>query len=1046
MSIYSSSVRKPVTTIMIYLAVIVFGFYSLSQLPIDFYPEIEFPAITVITTYQGANAKDIETNITKPIEETLYSVDNLKEVTSKSIDNISVVILEFDWETNLDEAANDIRNSLSWVDNVLPEDAESPILFKFNSAMMPIQFFSITADESYTGLEKLVDERIINPLNRIEGIGSVGLGGIPHREIVVEVDPMKLEAFNFTLEQIGQIIQGENMNMPAGNIRMGQNDYALRIEGEFKESDEIKHIVVGNQNGQAIYLRDIARVKDTLKEMSLREIVNGKRAVQMYVMKQSGANTVEVAKKVNKELERLKENLPPDIEILSIFDTSEFINYSINHLSRTLMWALFFVVMIVLFFLGRWRATFIVVLTIPIALIVSFVYLYITGNSINIISLSSLAIAIGMVVDDAIVVLENIAKHIDRGSSPREAAIYATNEVWLAVIITTLTVVAVFFPLTLIKGITGALFRQLGWIVTITVVTSTITAITLTPMLASKLLRLKKWKEKRGNLTYSNTILRFLDGLDNFYSKTLKWALRHKVVVIIGAFAIFILSIFLVKAVGTEFVPATDESRVYALIELQTGTRVEETCKVADKIAAIIERKYPEVEMISTSTGTDDEEGFLAIFSETGTHVSNIQLALCPISDRERDVWTIAEDLRQEIAQIPEVINYSVSTQGGMGGLGGNDVSVDIYGYDIQKTTKLANTLKERFKSVPGARNIQITRKTEKPELQIILDQEKMSQHMINTASVSMAIRNRIKGYICTRFREGGDEYNVIVRFKEEYRNSINDVENITIMSPMGQMIKLKEIGKIQEYWSPPNIDHKRKERIVSVTVSPHQTSLGELAQSIKDEIATMDIPQEYLVEVGGAYETQMESFADLGLLMFVSLLLVYIVMAAQFESLKMPLIIMFSIPFAFSGVFLALFVTNTKLSVIAGLGAVMLIGIVVKNAIVLVDYINLMRDRGYSLHEAIIRSGRSRLRPVLMTALTTIFGLFPMTVIKGEGSEIWSPMGISVIGGLIFSTMVTMVLIPVIYSWFAGKGERNKKAVYRAKYQFLDNIIASQK
>ncbi|MCK4664372.1 MAG: efflux RND transporter permease subunit [Bacteroidales bacterium] len=1044
MSIYSSSVRKPVTTIMIYLAVIVFGFYSLSHLPIDLYPEVEFPAITVITTYQGANAKDIETNITKPIEQTLYSVDNLKEITSKSIDNISVVILEFEWETNLDEAANDIRNSLSWVDNILPDDAESPVLFKFNSAMMPIQFFAITANESYTGLEKLVDERIINPLNRIEGIGSVGLGGIPHREIVIEVDPMKLEAYNFTLEQIGQIIQGENMNMPAGNIRMGQNDYALRVEGEFKESNEIKHIVVGNQNGQAIYLRDIARVKDTLKEMSLREIVNGKRAVQMYVMKQSGANTVEIAKKVNKELERLKENLPPDIEILSIFDTSEFINHSIKHLSRTLMWALFFVVMIVLFFLGRWRATFIVVLTIPIALIVSFVYLFVTGNSINIISLSSLAIAIGMVVDDAIVVLENIAKHIDRGSSPREAAIYATNEVWLAVIITTLTVVAVFFPLTLIKGMTGALFRQLGWIVTITVVTSTITAITLTPMLSSKLLRLKKWKEKSGNLTYSNTILRFLDGLDNFYSKTLKWALRRKALVLISAFIIFISSLVLIFSgvIGTEFFPATDESQIYTLIELQTGTRVEETCKVADKIAAIVKKKYPEVEMISTSTGTDDEEGFLAIFSETGTHVSNIQLALCPISDRERDVWAIAEDLRQEIAQIPEVINYSVSTQGGMGGLGGNDVSVDIYGYDIQETTNLANTLKEKFESIQGARNIQITRKTEKPELQVILDQEKMSQHMINTASVSMAIRNRIKGFTCTRFREAGDEYNVIIRFTEEYRNSINDVENITIMSPMGQMIKLKEIGKIQEYWSPPNIDHKRKERIVSVTVSPYQTSVGELAQSIKNEIATMDIPPEYLVEVGGAYETQMESFADLGLLMIISLLLVYIVMAAQFESFKMPLIIMFSIPFAFSGVFLALFITNTKLSIIAGLGAVMLIGIVVKNAIVLVDYINLMRDRGYSLHEAIIRSGRSRLRPVLMTALTTIFGLFPMTVIKGEGSEIWSPMGISVIGGLIFSTMITMVLIPVTYSWFAGKGERNKKKSIRKKYKFMNNIL----
>ncbi|MBN2520752.1 MAG: efflux RND transporter permease subunit, partial [Bacteroidales bacterium] len=1011
MSIYSNSVKNPITTIMIFLAIIVFGLYSLSRLPIDLYPEIEFPFISVITTYQGASAQDIEKNLTEPIENALNSVDKLKEITSRSVDNTSVVFCEFEFGISLDEAANDIRNSLGFVERYFPEDAEDPIILKFNSSMMPILFYAITADESYAGIDKILDERIINPLNRIEGIGSIGLAGTPKREVLIEVDPLKLEAYNITLEQIGQVIQLENLNMPSGNVKMGKMDYALRVKGEFDESDEINNIVVGNINGQTIYIKDIAIVRDSIKEMTIDEKINGKKGIRMFVMKQSGANTVQIAKKVKKELDQLVKNLPSDIQIQTIFDSSEFIRGSINNLSETLLWALIFVILVVLFFLGRWRATFIVVITIPISLIVAFIFLQIKGSSINIISLSSLAIAIGMVVDDAIVVLENITKHIERGSSPREAAIYATNEVWLAVIVTTLTIVAVFFPLTLVKGLTGMFFNELGWIVTITVVTSTITAISLTPMLSSKLLRLRAKKEESSGLSYNNTILKFLDWLDDFYSKTLRWALGHKKTVIFSTIIVFGLSLFLLLKVGTEFMPETDQSEINALIELQTGTRVEETSKIARKIEAVIEKKYPEVTLISASSGSDEEGGFISIFSETGSHIINLQLALTRKDERERDVWTIAEDLRQEIDRIPEVINYNVTTSEGMG-FGGNNVSVDIYGYDIEKTTNLANRIKEKISKIPGARNIQISRKKEKPELQVLLDQEKMSQHGINTATVSTALRNRVAGYTCSLFRESGDEYNVVVQFKKDYRNSISDIENISLTNYMGQSIKLKEIGKVEEFWSPPNIEHKRKERIVSVTAVPFQTSLGDLANAIKAELKDIDVPPEIMVEVGGAYEDQMESFADLGLLLLVSLLLVYIVMAAQFESLRMPFIIMFSIPFAFSGVFLALFITGKPLSVIAALGAVLLIGIVVKNAIVLVDYINLMRDRDYELREAILISGKSRLRPVLMTAVTTILGMLPMALSTGEGSEIWSPMGISVIGGLVFSSIITMVLV----------------------------------
>ncbi|MFC2138485.1 efflux RND transporter permease subunit, partial [Bacteroidota bacterium] len=447
------------------------------------------------------------------------------------------------------------------------------------------------------------------------------------------------------------------------------------------------------------------------------------------------------------------------------------------------------------------------------------------------------------------------------------------------------------------------------------------------------------------------------------------------------------------------------------------------------------------VTLISTSTGTEEEGGFLAIFSETGSHIINLQLALSKPDVRDRDIWEIGEDLRKELKDIPEIINYNIMTSAGMGGFGGNTATVDIYGYDIEQTTRLANELSERFKKIKGASNIQLSRKKEKPELQVVLDQEKMSQHGINTAMVSSALRNRVAGYTCTRFRESGDEFNVKVRFTEDYRNSISNIENIALTNMMGQKIKLKEIGKVEEFWSPPNIEHKRKERIVSVNITPYKTNLRDLKIAVEKEIGAIDYSDNIFIELGGMFEDQSEMFMDIFLLLIVSLLLVYIVMAAQFESLKMPIIIMVSILFAFPGVFIALFITGKPLSVIAFLGAVLLIGIVVKNAIVLVDYINLMRDRDYDLNEAIMISGKSRLRPVLMTALTTILGMMPMALSTGEGAEIWSPMGISVIGGLVFSTVVTMILVPVIYSIFVKRTEKTKKNHVRKRYQFMDNI-----
>lgn len=1025
---------------MVFTAVIVLGIYSLVKLPIDLYPEIEPPYISIMTTYAGANAADIETNITKPIEDALNSVDKLKEVTSVSYDNLSIVSMEFEWDANLDEVMNDVRTVIDGVYNYLPDECDRPSIFKFSTSMMPILFYAVTADESYPGLQKILEEKLINPLNRIEGIGSIATMGSPKRVIYVNVDPRKLDAYALSLEQIGNTIGAENLNMPSGNIKMGQLDYQLRVEGEFSESDQLNDIIVGNVGGKPIYLRDVAVVNDTVKYGYIDEKINGEKGMRLMVMKQSGANTVSIAREVKKRMAELMPTLPPDIKIQPIYDSSSFIRGSINNLSETLMWAFLFVILVVLFFLGRWRATLIIILTIPISLIVAFLYLYFTGSSLNVISLSSLSIAIGMVVDDAIVVLENITKHIERGSSPREAAIYATNEVWLAVIITTLVIVAVFLPLTMVGGMTGVLFKELGWIVTITIVTSTLVAITLTPMLASKILRIRKPKKNSLNAVYDRTVKVWLDKLDNFYERTVRWALHHKRIVILLSLSVFIGSLILGGLyIKTDFMPQNDESSMRAAIELQTGLRMEESMKTARRIENIIRERYPEVTVISVSTGADDEGSFLSLFNPSGSNRINLMTRLVPVTERSRSVFEIADDFRNQLDQIAEIVNYNVTTSNSMLGGGTNSVDVEIFGYDFDETNTLADEIKTRVSNIPGARDILVSREKDRPELQVVLDREKLALNGLNSAIVSTFIKNRVDGLVASKFREEGDEYDIVLRFEEGYRNSITDVNEISVMTPAGNKIKLSELGEVKEYWSPPNIEHKRRERIVKISVKPVGISLGELASRIKAEIKGVQVPPEIVINVGGAYEDQMEGFRDIALLLIVSLILVYIVMASQFESFAMPFIIMFSIPFAFTGVVLILFLTHTTLSLIAALGAVLLVGIVVKNGIVLVDYINLMRDRGHDLYEAIELAGHSRLRPVLMTALTTILGMVPLALSTGEGSETWTPMGITVIGGLVFSTIVTMIIVPVMYAIFVRRGERDKKTKLRKRFQFMD-------
>ena len=1032
MSLYKNAVNKPVTTLMIFAAIMIAGLFSLKNLPIDQFPKIDPPYITVMTTYSGSNASEMETNVTKTLEDAFNSVQGVKEITSTSQDNMSMVTLEFNYGYNLDEAVNDIRGCVDQVYDYLPDGCTRPAIYKLSTSMMPILQYTITANESYLGLEKMLNDKIANPLKRINGIGSISVYGAPDRYVYVNIDPNKLDAHGMTLEQVSAAISGNNLNLPAGTVKMGKESYQLRVQGEFVESDEINNLVVGNFNGASVFMRDIAEVKDTIKDVSLIEQANGQKSVRLMITRQSGANSVSVCKEVKEQMKTLQKTLPSDVKMNVVYDSSRFIQRSVDNLSETLLFALLFVMIVVLFFLGRIRATVIVALTIPISLLSAAIYLFATGSTLNIISLSSLSIAIGLVVDDAIVVIENISKHIKRGSSPREAAIYATNEVWISVIVTTLVIVAVFMPLTMISGMMGVMFKELGWIVSITVMVSMLAAITLTPMLSAKLLKAQS-EYKPG--WWDHHIAPLLDRLDNLYGRIIHWALSHKKTVIVSAVVIFVASMSLFSLIGTDFMPAADQSQITAAIEVQRGTRVEETIKTTEAIQSYINEHCPEVTIISSSTGSNDESSIAALFTSSGTNMINLTMELSDVKDRKRSDVDVAEEIRAYLKTIPEVINSTVTT-GGMG-FGASTVDVEIFGYDFDETNKLAQEIKSRCAVLPGARDVSISRKDDKAELQVVLDKEKLARHGLNSATVSSYIRNRTNGATAGYFKEDGDEYDIVVRLKEESRNTISELEELTIPSSTG-FIKLKELGEVKEFWSPPNIERKRRERIVKVSVTPVGVPLGTMAEQIKAELKQVDIPQDVIVNVGGTYEDQEESFSNIGLLLLAVCLLVYIVMACEFESYAKPFVIMFAIPFAISGVAIALFITGTDLSMIAALGLIMLVGIVVKNGIVLVDFINLTRDRGVELNEALEISGRSRLRPVLMTSLTAILGMFPMALGLGEGSEIWAPMGITIIGGMVFSTIVTLVLVPVLYAVFARHGERDMKEKVRKQFVFM--------
>ena len=1034
MSIYESSVKKPVMTALVFVAVMVLGLFSLNKLPIDLLPNIETNTIMVLTTYDGASAADVETNITRPLENSLNTVANLKKLTSSSRENRSIITLEFDFGLDIEALTNDVRSKLDMVKSFLPDGTTEPIIFKFSTDMIPVMMISATADQSLPALYKILEENVANPLARIPGVGSVSISGAPEREIQVFLDPAKLEAYQLTIESLAQIIRLDNVNTPAGTMDIGNESYSLRVEGEFQSPSELNNLIVGSYAGKNIYLSDVATVRDDLQERTQEIYTNSVQGATIVVQKQSGSNTVNIAKQIHKILPELQSNLPSDVKIVPIIDTSDNIQQTISGLVETVMYAFIFVMLVVLFFLGRWRATVIIILTIPISLIAAFIYLGFTGGSLNIISLSSLSVAIGMVVDDAIVVLENITKHIERGSRPKSAAVHATNEVAISVIASTLTLLAVFFPLTMISGAAGVMFEQLGWMVTIIMIVSTVSALTLTPMLSSQLLRLNPKHNQAYKLIFT-PIEKALNKLDLKYASLLNWSVRHRKIVIWSVLGFFLLSLLPAGNIGTEYIPAQDNGRIAATVQLPIGTRAELSKTTAIELYALWKQKYPELDMINYTVGQANSSNVWGSLQNNGSNIISFNMRMVDISDRERSLFEICDSMRIDLEKTPEIRKSTVLAGGGMGMMGGQStLDLEIYGYDFQETDKIAAEIKDRMAEIPGLVNIQISRGDYVPEYRIQFDREKLAMNGLNMSTASNYLRNRINGLTASLFREDGEEYNIKVAYAPEFRQSIEAIENILIYNNQGQAVRLKDLGKVVEEFSPPTIERKNRQRLVTVSSTVSGTTIDKAVVAINKEIDKMDIPTNIYTQIGGTYIDQQESFADLGTLLLLIVLLVFIVMASQFESLTYPFIIMFSVPFAISGVILAFLITGSTLNMMSFVGIIMLVGIVVKNGIVLVDYINLNRGRGMGVIQSVVQGGKSRLRPVIMTSLTTILGMLPLALTTSEGSEMWKPMAITVIGGLTISTLFTLIIVPTVYASFAGRGVKKSRIRWRKK------------
>ena len=1025
------AVEHPVAIAMIYSGLLVLSLAAFFRMGVDLFPDVAYPVVSVITTYQGASAEEVEAKITRRVEAQTSTVRNLKDINSISKEGLSVVMLKFEWGTDLDDSANDVRDKLGMLKKMLPDDADDPMLMRIDMKDIPILMLAVNAEESFPKIFNILDNDVSNMLKRIPGVGNVIVRGGMSRQINVDVDRRRLEAYGLTLPDVKRAVQANNLMQPAGNMQIGQTDYMLRVPGEFSSPAEIGGATVGVFRGQAIRIRDVAQVNDSHPYESERVICNGKRGAMLMVQKRSGANAIQVVEAIKKALPEIHRRIPSDITIKPLIDTSADIKRTLGNLSETLVLAAFLILGVILFFLRRVRPAAIVFVSMPISLLDSFLVQYLAGYTINMISMLGLTIAIGLVVDDALVVMENqIRRQEELGEDPRTAAINATSEVGRAVTMATLASCVVFLPMLFATGLAGVMFRPLSVVMCVTLLLSLLDSLTLNPMLSSRFLRPHKKSQnaviEKLYISFEKTLVR----MDNGYRDLVAWVLESPKKVVFGSAALLAVSLLLIPFIPTEFMSEQDSGQIEIVVELPVGTRVE----VTHTVMQAIEKRFKEIvpaEWVTNGMmwrdGSSSQSSMSAAMSgKSGSSVGTFMASLCPKDKRSMTITQINEKLRAEMADIPGINRMSISGGGINAKLIGSakPMSLNIYGYDLAASNAFAERIKRLMeKEMTGFKDVSISLDLTRPEYHVVIDRAKAGAMGIPVQTVADTVNLAFGQNKSAVYRESGDEYDIVVRLRDEDRRAEPDLENLFVRAANGEPMRLSNVARFEKKPGPLQIDREDQQRLIKVEANITGNDLGKATSALEKRLAEIPVPVGISTAFGGSVKEQKESFISLIGALLLGVMLTYMVMAAQFESLVVPLIIMFSLPFGFVGAIWVFALTGFSLNVTTFIGLIMMVGLVVKQAIVYLDYaLQLIDHNDWDVKEALKEAGRVRLRPILMTVSAMVLGFVPMAISTKQGSEFWQPLSLTIIGGLIVSTVITLVLIPAVYYLIYGK------------------------
>ncbi len=1002
MKLADVSIKRPVFATMIIGALVVLGIFSYPQVGVDLMPNVDFPIITVTAIYPGADPTVIEKKVVDKIEEAVNTIDGVKMLRSVCLENVGQVIVQFNLSRKSSDAAQDVRDKISSIQRELPSGVEQPTVRKFDVGALPVMTLSLAGGRNIRELSKIADD-FKERIQKVSGVGGVTLVGKKDREIQVLLKRNRLDALGLTGNDVVQALQSGNLEIPGGRLDMPRKEVSVKMKGEVRNLDEIKNVVITNVLGRFIKVKDVATVVDTEEEARSSSALNGRSAIALIVRKQSGTNTVRIAAMVRKELKRLRKMLPANVKMAIPTDNAVYIQRSIKDVQFDLFFGGLLTVLIIFFFLHDWRSTFISAVAIPTSVISTFTFIRFMGFSFNNLTMLALTLSIGILIDDAIVVLENIHRHLTMGKGAFRASSEGTSEIGLAVMASTFTIAAVFLPVAFMQGIIGRFFYEFGMTISFAILISMLVSFTLTPMLCSIMLK-HEHTEKSFAFRW---IDKGLDLLDSLYAWTIRVALRFRWSTLVIAVALLISSFLLIPFIGVEFAPVEDRSEFAVNVELPEGTNLETTRQFCENLTAMI-KTIPEVKDTLVTVGAG---------SQGKVNLGQIEVKLVQRHDRKKGQVELSQEARQKLSKVKgaNITVQRIDPLASGSGFRSQQIQFNLRGQRLSDVSVAAMKIIQELKKRKGFVDLDYTYRGGKPEFSVVPDRKRAALLEVPLATIGMALRTQLRGDKVTEFQEGFNRYDVRIKLQKSQRRTMADLGQIKVRNIKGRLIELNNLVQFKSERSPGQIERQDRQRQITVLANLEGVTLGK-AMATVEALAKNIVPKGVQTSWAGQAEIMQESSRHMLTALLLAAIFVYMILASQFNSFIHPFTIMMSLPFSFIGVFLGLFVTGMSINIFNMIGVIMLMGLVTKTAILLVDYANTLREQGTHINIALVEAGRTRLRPILMTTAATIFGMLPVAMGLSEGGETRAPMAVSVIGGLITSTLLTLVVVPVVY------------------------------